>query len=78
LFFISADRKMMAVDVTSSGGTEFKFAAPKALFDAHISGNPTDQFDVSKDGRFLMGVPVKQGLSVPITVIVNWTGGLKP
>jgi Tol biopolymer transport system component len=78
LFFINADRKMMAVDVASTGGTEFKFAAPKTLFDARISGNPTDQFDVSRDGRFLMPVPVKQGLSVPITVIVNWSGGLKP
>jgi Tol biopolymer transport system component len=78
LFFISTDRKMMAVDVASTGGTGFKFAAPQALFDARISGNPTDQFDVSQDGRFLMPVPVKQGLSVPITVIVNWTAGLKP
>ena len=77
LFFISADRKMMAVDVIGSAGTEFKFTAPKPLFDARISGSPWDGFDISNDGRFLMPIPVQQGFSVPITVIVNWTEGLK-
>ena len=68
---------MMAVDVTAAGGTEFKFTAPKPLFAAQISGSPWDQFDVSNDGRFLMPVSVQQGLSIPITVIVNWTEGMK-
>jgi eukaryotic-like serine/threonine-protein kinase len=78
LFFISADRKMMAVDVTGSGATEFKFTAPKPLFDAPINGNPwRDQFDVSPDGRFLMPIPVQRGVTAPITVIVNWTEALK-
>src|SRR5262249_51357169 len=77
LFFISVDRKLMAVDVFSNVGTEFKFSAPKPLFDAKISGSPWDSYDVSNDGRFLMPIPVQQGFSVPITVIVNWAEGLK-
>jgi hypothetical protein len=55
-----------ALDVISTGGTEFKFSAPKALFDARISGSQWDGFDVSADGRFLMPIPVQQGFSVPI------------
>ena len=77
LFFVSADRKMMVAAVSDSSGTRFDFAAPKALFDARISGNPWEQFDVSGDGHFLMPVAVQQGATDPITVIVNWTEGLK-
>jgi hypothetical protein len=55
-----------AIDVISTGGTEFKFSGPKALFDARISGRPWGGFDVSEDGRFLMPIPVQQGFSVPI------------
>jgi len=77
LFFISADRKMMAVGMANAAGDKFDFVAPKPLFDVQISGDPGDQFDVSKDGRFLMPVPVQQGTTTPITVIVNWTAGLK-
>jgi hypothetical protein len=77
LFFIGADRKMMVAEVSNSGGSKFDASAPKPLFEAHISGDPADQFDVGKDGRFLMAVPVQQGASTPITVIVNWTAGLK-
>jgi len=77
LFFIGADRKMMVAEVMTASGNRFEFSAPKALFDSRISGTPWDRFDVSKDGRFLMTVPVKQGASTPITMIVNWTAGLK-
>jgi Tol biopolymer transport system component len=77
LFFISADRKMMVAEVSNSAANRFDASAAGALFDAHISGDPSVQFDVSKDGRFLMMVPVEQGPSTPITVVVNWTAGFK-
>jgi Tol biopolymer transport system component/predicted Ser/Thr protein kinase len=76
LFFIGADGKMMVAEVNNSDANRFDARAAKPLFDAHISGNPSEQFDVSKDGRFLMSVPL-QGASTPITVIVNWTAGIK-
>ena len=72
LFFISADRKMMAVDVNPDAQGRFDFAAPKPLFDAAISGNPWDEFDVSGDGRFLLPVPGQRTTREPLTVIVNW------
>jgi Tol biopolymer transport system component len=77
LFFISADRKMMVTEVNNSAANRFDASAAKALFEAHISGDPSNQFDVSKDGRFLMMVPVQQDVSTPITVVINWTAALK-
>jgi hypothetical protein len=36
------------------------------------------QYDVSLDGqRFLINVPVAEGSSSPITLVLNWTAGLK-
>jgi len=77
LFFIGEDHKMVVVEVGNGGGARFEKSASKPLFDARISGDPGDQFDVSKDGRFLMAVPVQQRASAPITVVVNWTAALK-
>jgi len=73
LYFIGADRKLMAVEVK---GDSKKFAAslPKPLFEVAEQGH----FDVSKDGRFLIQVPVEQGpANLPITVVTNWQAGLK-
>jgi Tol biopolymer transport system component len=77
LFFVGADRRMMVVKVNDTSGDRFDFSAPTPLFETRISGNPFDQFDVSRDGRFLMPVPIQQSAPDPITVIVNWPAGLK-
>jgi Tol biopolymer transport system component len=73
LYFIGADRKRMAVEVKGDG-KKFAASLPKPLFEVAEQG----QFDVSKDGRFLIQVPVEQGpANVPITVVTNWQAGLK-
>jgi len=73
LYFIGADRQLMAVAVKGNG-TSFHASVPKALFEVTAQR----QFDVSKDGRFLIQVPVEQGsASVPLTVVTNWQAGLK-
>jgi len=73
LYFIDADRKLMAVEVKGNGNS-FQAGVPKLLFEVAALG----QFDVSKDGRFLIQVPVEQGsASVPLTVVTNWQAGLK-
>jgi serine/threonine protein kinase len=74
LFFIAADGKMMAVDVTESQG-RFSPGVPKALFDAGLL--PGAYYDVAKDGRFLLPKPIEQGGSAPLEVIVNWPATLK-
>lgn len=73
LYFISVDRKLMAVSVGGSG-KKFEAGVPKPLFEVQAGG----QFDVSKDGRFLIHVPQEEAASnVPLTVFVNWQAGLK-
>jgi eukaryotic-like serine/threonine-protein kinase len=75
LFFLGSERKkMMVVDVKS--GATFQAGVPKPLFDTHLGGN-NPWFDVSKDGRFLIPTRVDDGAVDPITVVVNWPGGLK-
>jgi Tol biopolymer transport system component len=73
LFFIGADQKLMAVEI--KGGANFDWGVPKPLFNARIA--PDANFEVGKDGRFLIPVPVEQAGITPINVVVNWTVGLK-
>ena len=80
LFYISADRKLMAVPVTTEGST-FSNGPPRALFDVQmpeqIPPYPTD-YAVTMDGqRFLVNTVVDQPTRPALTVIVNWTAELK-
>jgi hypothetical protein len=73
LYFIGADRKLMAAEVKGEGRT-FQASVPKPLFEVAAPS----YFDVSKDRRFLIKVPVEQAATnVPLTVVVNWQAGLK-
>ena len=73
LYCISADRNMMAAEINGDGKS-FTPGVPKPLFDVLAP----DFFDVNKDGRFLLQVPVGQGATnVPLTVVTNWQAGLK-
>jgi hypothetical protein len=82
LFYISADSKIMAVDVTTT--PVFRSGSPKALFATPlfaytITPNVT-RYDVTPDGqRFLINTLSADGAATPspITVIVNWQIGLK-
>ena len=78
LFYLSPDKKLMAVEVNGSSGT-FQSAIPKPLFDLHV--NSTDRFsdyDVTADGqRFLVNTVVEQNARSPVTVVMNWTADLK-
>jgi hypothetical protein len=74
LYFIGSDGKLMAVDVVS--GAKFQAGLPKSLFDARLPG-ANNWYDVSRDGRFLIPVQLEQPANAPMTVVVNWTAGLK-
>jgi len=55
-------------------------AAPKAGVSTpkrSLQFRTQKQYDVSKDGRFLIPVPVNQNATVPITVVKNWQAGIK-
>ena len=79
LFYLSADRKMMAAPVTT--GATFGAGAPVALFQATprqpVSSTDLFVYDVSRDGqRFLINTPVKQAESQPMSIILNWPAKL--
>jgi len=80
LFYISADGKLTAVPVTTDG-TTFSAGTPRALFDVEVPESnppfPTD-YAVTADGqRFLVNTVVDQPTHPALTVILNWTSGLK-
>jgi len=73
LFYVSADSKMMAVDVNGSGPA-FSVGSPSPLFGVRIR----DQFlgipyDVSADGqRFLVNTFLDQTTPPSISLVLNW------
>jgi Tol biopolymer transport system component len=72
LYYVAANRQVMAVDVTTS--PTFKAGLPQLLFD--IGANPFG--DVTPDGkRFLIAMPAVDNAQVAINVMLNWTAGLK-
>jgi eukaryotic-like serine/threonine-protein kinase len=84
LFFAAADGKMMAVPVKAVAGAKSSFEAgtPAALFDAHLAPSPNNnlfEYDVTSDGkRFLINTASSsRAASPPLTVVTNWTAGLK-
>ena len=63
----------MAVEIRTNG-KNFAAGVPKALFDLPNAL----QFDVAKDGRFLIQTPAEQQRKdVPVTLVTNWLAGLK-
>ena len=80
LFFLSPDRKLMAVPVKT--GSAFVFGAPKALFAtlAHepITAEEFFTYDVSPDGqRFLINANAEQKDIRPVDILLNWSSQLK-
>ena len=75
---------MMAVSVKAVTGPKpsFDAGAPVPLFDAHTVHPGTDvlfEYDVTADGkRFLINTTGGPGAaSPPMTVVTNWTAGVK-
>ena len=59
-------------------GSSFEVGAVKPLFQTRVVGTVRYQYDVSADGqRFLINTASEQTASASITVVTNWTSGLK-
>jgi hypothetical protein len=67
----------MAAEVGAKGGT-FEACQVRPLFGGLITGSSL-YYDVASDGqRFLAVVPPEQSTNAePLTVVLNWTAGLK-
>ena len=79
LFYVSPDKKMMAVEVKGEGAT-FERGVPKALFDVRVPSFNAAQarFAVTADGqKFLVNNTIGETTSAPIAVVLNWTADLK-
>jgi hypothetical protein len=77
IFYLAPDDTMMAATVDGKGAT-FEVHAVKPLFETHIAMGGRYQYAVSADGqRFLINTVPEQAASAPITVVLNWTAGLK-
>src|SRR5262249_36151917 len=78
LFYLSGDNQLMAVPVKT--GASFEAGAPVALFRIASPGWNVygTAFDATPNGqRFLIQTGVAGAQSLPFTVVVNWTAGLK-
>jgi Tol biopolymer transport system component len=76
LFYLAADRNLMAVPYRATT-TTFEPGAGKVLFP--VPGNGVRRiYAVSGDGRrFLVGKPVDENVSEPITIVLYWLDELK-
>ncbi len=75
LFFI-AGKQLMAVDVNS--GPVFDKGVPKPLFEVLLETEARrSRYQVAANGqKFLVNLPLEPS-SAPVTVVTNWTTGLK-
>ena len=82
LFYLSADRKVMSVEVRGSGPT-FDAGTPKELFTLHIQSvgllGPRNFYAAARDGqRFLVVSVSGDPTASPTKVVLNWTADSKP
>jgi Tol biopolymer transport system component len=75
LFYLSPDRKMMAVEVRPTA-TGFETGRPRELFQTRVAYAPwvASTYDVAADGqRFLIDSALDEQVALPMTVVMNWS-----
>jgi hypothetical protein len=77
IFYMGPDRRLMAAEVTTQGGT-LEVGQVRPLFSAANMAQGTPVYDVSADGqRFLLRTFPEQKAGEPLTLVQNWAAGLK-
>lgn len=77
IFYLAPDLKLMVAGVNSQG-SRLDVGGVKPLFETRCAGGTRYCYDVSANGqRFLIITAPEQTASTPITVVVNWSAGLK-
>jgi len=76
VYDLGPDGTMMAAPVTTRG-TALEPGTPVALFPTRILGGGVDvtlgrQYDVTRDGRFLINTVLDDAAATPITLLMNW------
>jgi hypothetical protein len=76
LFFVTEDKKLMAVDLKTEG--KFECGIPRELFQGAMKTGFAYSYAATVDGqRFLMSAPIDAPAGAPMTIVLNWTAGLK-
>jgi Tol biopolymer transport system component len=76
LYYIAPDATLMAAPIAVQGST-LEPGTPVSLFRSRIWGGGTttyqrDQYDVARDGRFLINVTTDDAGTPPLTLLQNW------
>jgi len=87
VFYLSPDGQMMSVPVkVSADGRSIASGTPVALFPVRIASGTyvttagaggRAQYDLARDGRFLLNVGFDDYTQPPISVVLNWDALLK-
>ena len=87
LFYVAPDNRLMAVPIrVATDAHALDAGAPVALFPTRLATGAfivtngfqaRAQYAVAADGRFLMNVSADDAVTSPITIVQNWTVGLK-
>jgi dipeptidyl aminopeptidase/acylaminoacyl peptidase len=80
LFYVAPDNTLMVVSIGSAAGQKLSASKPMPLFRTRLTARdqPKQQYAVAPDGeRFLMNVIAEEANVPPITIVQNWTAGLK-
>jgi hypothetical protein len=87
LFYLAPDMRLMGVPIQlTSPPAALSPGVPRALFSTRLATTgpyvftagifAKAQYAVTADGRFLMNV-TDDGAASPITIVLNWTAGLR-
>ena len=68
--------KLMDAHVSSGEGT-FEVTRVDPLFDTQASLGPGTKYDLFPDGRVLVTSAKENAPLSPVTLVVNWTNGVK-
>lgn len=72
LYYLALDSRMMAAAANTTGG-RFVPGTPEVLFQAHPYGvSVRQQYDVARDGRFLINTELLDAPAEPIHLLFNW------
>jgi Tol biopolymer transport system component len=77
IFYIAPDQKLMVVSVMALSKS-VEISRPAPLFEIAVSGDPRrQQYDVTGDGQRFLVNSIAAESETPVTVVLNWTAGLK-
>jgi hypothetical protein len=73
LYYLAADNRIMAAAVLAQGAV-FTAGTPTALFATRIPQSANrPNYDVTRDGRFLVNADLEDTAPEPIHLLINWT-----